>query len=112
MSQLNLYKVFYFHHLKLQLYIFRILKDILYFLQRLRDEAHRFAIGFHRQKRANELTKSALDDIAGVGRVRKQALLRRFGSVREITRAGIEDLQTVEGINASLAQRIYNYFHC
>jgi excinuclease ABC subunit C len=86
-------------------------KDILYFLQKLRDEAHRFAIGFHRQKRTRELTKSVLDDIAGIGLARKRALLRRFGSTREIARAGVEDLQTVEGISANIAQRIYNHFH-
>ncbi|MGI4850701.1 MAG: excinuclease ABC subunit UvrC [Janthinobacterium lividum] len=86
-------------------------KDILYFVQKLRDEAHRFAIGFHRQKRTKELAKSMLDDIAGIGPSRKRALLKRFGSAREIARAGIQDLQTAEGISASIAQKIYTYFN-
>lgn len=86
-------------------------KDILYFLQKLRDEAHRFAVGFHRQKRMKELTKSLLDEIEGIGPARKRALLRRFGSIREIARAGVQDLQTVEGISATIAQKIYNYFN-
>ncbi len=86
-------------------------KDILYFLQRLRDEAHRFAVGFHRQKRTKELTKSLLDEIDGIGPARKRALLRRFGSIREIARAGAQDLQTVEGISATIAQKIYNHFN-
>ena len=83
----------------------------LYFLQRLRDEAHRFAVGFHRQKRTKELTKSLLDEIDGIGPARKRALLRRFGSIREIARAGAQDLQTVEGISATIAQKIYNHFN-
>ena len=86
-------------------------KDILYFVQKLRDEAHRFAIGFHRQKRTKELAKSMLDDIPGIGPLRKRALLKRFGSAREIARAGLQDLQTVEGISGSIAQKIYTYFN-
>jgi excinuclease ABC subunit C len=87
-----------------------VYKDVLFFLQKLRDEAHRFAIGFHRHKRKKHLTISLLDDIEGIGPSRKNALLRRFGSVRSIARAGVDDLQAVEGISATLAQKIYNYF--
>jgi excinuclease ABC subunit C len=83
----------------------------LYFLQRLRDEAHRFAIGTHRTRRAGAMTRSALDAIAGVGAKRKRALLNRFGSVREIERAALSDLETTEGISGALAGKIYAHFH-
>ncbi|AIL12810.1 excinuclease ABC subunit C [Candidatus Paracaedimonas acanthamoebae] len=86
-------------------------KTILFYLQQLRDEAHRFAITFHRQKRAKMIERSMLDDIVGIGAHRKKSLLRHFGSTREVARAGIEDLQSVKGISASLAQKIYDYFH-
>lgn len=86
-------------------------KTVLFYLQQLRDEAHRFAITFHRQKRAKMIERSMLDDIVGIGSHRKKSLLRHFGSTREVARAGIEDLQSVKGISASLAQKIYDYFH-
>lgn len=86
-------------------------KTVLFYLQQLRDEAHRFAITFHRQKRAKTIERSMLDDILGIGSHRKKSLLRHFGSTREVARAGIEDLQSVKGISASLAQKIYDYFH-
>jgi excinuclease ABC subunit C len=86
-------------------------KTVLFYLQQLRDEAHRFAITFHRQKRIKTIERSMLDDIVGIGSHRKKSLLRHFGSTREVARAGIEDLQSVKGISASLAQKIYDYFH-
>jgi len=86
-------------------------KTVLFYLQQLRDEAHRFAITFHRQKRIKTIERSMLDDIVGIGAHRKKSLLRHFGSTREVARAGIEDLQSVKGISASLAQKIYDYFH-
>jgi excinuclease ABC subunit C len=83
----------------------------LFFLQRLRDEAHRFAIGAHRAKRAKSLGQNPIDDIPGVGPSKKRALLNHFGSAKEIARAKPEDLTAVEGVSAALAQRIYDYFH-
>jgi excinuclease ABC subunit C len=84
---------------------------VLYYLQRLRDEAHRFAIGAHRGKRSAAISKNPLDDIQGVGPSRKRALLDRFGSARGVSRAALAELEEVEGVNAELAKRIYNYFH-
>ncbi len=84
---------------------------VLYFLQRLRDEAHRFAIGTHRAKRAKSMEKSPLDDIPNVGGARKKALLHHFGSARAVGQAGLSDLEAVEGISKSLARRIYDWFH-
>jgi len=84
---------------------------VLYFLQRLRDEAHRFAIGSHRARRQSAIRKSALDSVPGVGAARKRALLNHFGSARAVERAGLADLQDVEGISKSMAQKIYDYFH-
>jgi excinuclease ABC subunit C len=84
---------------------------VLYFLQRLRDEAHRFAIGTHRDKRSKAIHKSPLDGVPGVGARRKKALLHRFGSGRAVEQAGIEDLATVEGVSRNLAQKIYDHFH-
>ncbi|MBY0448957.1 MAG: excinuclease ABC subunit UvrC [Hyphomonadaceae bacterium] len=83
----------------------------LYYLQRLRDEAHRFAIGAHRQKRKAELIRNPLDEIAGVGPARKKALLHRFGSARGVARAAVAELALVEGVNEALARRIHEHFH-
>jgi excinuclease ABC subunit C len=83
----------------------------LYFLQRLRDEAHRFAIGGHRVRRQNATNRSELDEIAGIGAARRRALLHHFGSVRSIARAGLSDLQQVAGINQTVAKKIYDHFH-
>jgi excinuclease ABC subunit C len=83
---------------------------VLYFVQRLRDEAHRFAIGTHRAKRAKSIAANPLDEIAGIGPRRRRALLKHFGSAKAISRAGVEDLQTVEGISAAMAQTIYDHF--
>ncbi len=84
---------------------------LLFFIQRLRDEAHRFAISTHRAKRKKNLSKSLLDQIQGVGRQRKRALLNHFGSARAVESASLEDLKSVEGIEDSIAKKIYNYFH-
>jgi len=84
---------------------------VLYFIQRLRDEAHRFAIGTHRAKRAKSVSATPLDDIAGVGATRKRALLAHFGSAKAVSRANLADLRAVDGVSASLAQRIYDTFH-
>ena len=84
---------------------------LLFFIQRLRDEAHRFAISTHRAKRKKSLSKSLLDQIQGIGRQRKRALLNHFGSARAVESASFEDLKSVEGIEDSIAKKIYNYFH-
>jgi len=84
---------------------------VLYFLQRLRDEAHRFAIGTHRAKRTKALGRSPLDEIAGVGARRKQALLHHFGSARAVARAGLGELERVAGISKAVAKKIYDHFH-
>ncbi|MDP3371630.1 MAG: excinuclease ABC subunit UvrC [Candidatus Paracaedibacteraceae bacterium] len=83
----------------------------LHFLQRLRDEAHRFAIGTHRQKRGKTLIKSALDGIPGIGASRKKKLLLHFGSAKNVSIAAISDLERIEGISHAVAQKIYDYFH-
>ncbi|MBP0614036.1 excinuclease ABC subunit UvrC [Jiella mangrovi] len=84
---------------------------VLYFVQRLRDEAHRFAIGTHRAKRKKELVKNPLDEIAGIGPSRKRALLHHFGTAKAVSRAALSDLTEVEGISAATAQLIYDHFH-
>ncbi|MDG2429957.1 MAG: excinuclease ABC subunit UvrC [Paracoccaceae bacterium] len=84
---------------------------VLYFVQRLRDEAHRFAIGTHRAKRSKAISASPLDEIPGVGASRKRALLGYFGSSKGVKRAHLSDLKSVEGVSSALAERIYNYFN-
>ncbi len=84
---------------------------VLYYLQRLRDEAHRFAIGSHRAQRKKAMTGSPLDEISGIGPGRKRALLRHFGSAREVARAGLSDLEAVAGVSTAMAARIYGHFH-
>ena len=84
---------------------------VLYFIQRLRDEAHRFAIGTHRAKRAKSMSASPLDDIPGVGAARKRALLAHFGSAKAVSRAALADLKAVDGVSEGLAQKVYDYFH-
>jgi excinuclease ABC subunit C len=83
----------------------------LYFVQRLRDEAHRFAIGAHRQKRAKAATATPLDDAPGIGPARKRALLAHFGSAKAVSRAGVDDLMAVEGVNRATAEAVYAFFH-
>ena len=84
---------------------------MLYFIQRLRDEAHRFAIGSHRQKRKKTLGANPLDDIAGIGPTRKRELLKHFGSAKAVSRAGVTDLTAVGGISAAMARAIHDFFH-
>ena len=84
---------------------------VLYFLQRLRDEAHRFAIGAHRSKRSRAIGASPLDEIAGIGAARKRALLHHFGSARAVATAGLTDLERVAGISKIVAKKIYDHFH-
>jgi excinuclease ABC subunit C len=84
---------------------------VLYFIQRLRDEAHRFAIGTHRAKRAKEFVKNPLDEIAGIGPTRKRALLHHFGSAKAVSRAGLTDLEKAPGINRATARIVYDFFH-
>ena len=83
---------------------------VLYFLQRLRDEAHRFAIGTHRTRRAADLTRSTLDEVPGIGAGRKRALLNHFGSARAVSGATLEDIKSVPGISSALAQKIHDHF--
>ncbi|HYF53842.1 MAG TPA: excinuclease ABC subunit UvrC, partial [Salinarimonas sp.] len=83
----------------------------LYFIQRLRDEAHRFAIGAHRAKRKKEMTRNPLDEIPGIGPTRKRALLHHFGTVKAISRAALEDLMRAPGVNAATAKAVYDHFH-
>ncbi|MCA0424490.1 MAG: excinuclease ABC subunit UvrC [Proteobacteria bacterium] len=83
----------------------------LYFVQRLRDEAHRFAIGTHRAKRKREMTKSPLDEIAGIGPRRKRALLLHFGTAKAVSRASLADLSATPGVNEATARAVYDFFH-
>lgn len=84
---------------------------VLYFMQRLRDEAHRFAIGSHRNRRSKDIGRSVIDEISGIGAKRKRALLNHFGSAASVARAGLMDLEAVDGISSAVAQRIYDHFN-
>jgi excinuclease ABC subunit C len=84
---------------------------VLYFVQRLRDEAHRFAIGTHRAKRAKAIGATPLDEVPGVGAARKRALLAHFGSAKAVSRANLVDLKAVDGISDQLAEKLYDFFH-
>ncbi|MFN3251334.1 excinuclease ABC subunit UvrC [Roseibium album] len=84
---------------------------VLYFVQRLRDEAHRFAIGSHRARRKKDIVKNPLDEIAGIGPTRKKALLRHFGTAKAVSKAGIDDLAAVPGISEAIARLVYDHFH-
>ena len=92
-------------------YILKKNDPLLFFIQRLRDEAHRFAISTHRAKRKKGLSKSLLDQIDGIGKQRKRSLLNHFGSARSVESASLEDLKSVDGIEESIAKKIYDYFH-
>ena len=83
----------------------------LFFLQRLRDEAHRFAISAHRSKRKRGIKKSLLDQINGIGLIRKRALLNHFGSARAVESASLDEIKSVEGVEEKVAKKIYNFFH-
>ena len=84
---------------------------ILYFLQRLRDEAHRFAIQTHRGRRARDIGRSVLDQVPGIGAKRKRALLNHFGSAKGVAEAGVLDIERVPGIDRAVARAVYDYFH-
>ncbi|MCL6706795.1 excinuclease ABC subunit UvrC [Pseudomonas sp. R2.Fl] len=84
---------------------------VLYFIQRMRDEAHRFAIGSHRARRKKEMVRNPLDEIAGIGPTRKRALLQHFGTAKAVSRAAVSDLMAVEGISETVARLVYNHFH-
>ncbi|MDQ7776396.1 excinuclease ABC subunit UvrC [Paracoccus aminovorans] len=99
-----------FHRFGQRPFALRMNDPVLYFVQRLRDEAHRWAIGTHRAKRAKAVMANPLDEIAGVGASRKRALLQHFGSAKAVSRAGLADLVAVEGISESLAQKIVDHF--
>ncbi|GLO71813.1 UvrABC system protein C [Phaeobacter inhibens] len=100
-----------FHRLGAPAFALQRNDPVLYFVQRMRDEAHRFAIGTHRAKRAKAMGATPLDEVPGVGAARKRALLAHFGSAKAVSRANLSDLKAVEGVSAALAQRIYDFFH-
>ena len=83
----------------------------LFFLQRLRDESHRFAISAHRAKRKKGISRSLLDQIEGIGSIRKRALLNHFGSARAVESASFDEIRSVEGVEEKVAKKIYNFFH-
>ncbi|MDP6218281.1 MAG: helix-hairpin-helix domain-containing protein, partial [Alphaproteobacteria bacterium] len=85
--------------------------EVMHYLQRLRDEAHRYAIGSHRARRTKQSFKNPLDVVPGIGAKRKKALLAHFGSARAVARAGARDLQAVDGVSEALAQTLYDWFH-
>jgi len=100
-----------FHRTGARPFALRHNDPVLYFVQRLRDEAHRFAIGAHRAKRAKAVGATPLDEVPGVGATRKRALLQHFGSAKAVSRANLADLKAVDGISEGLAQTIYDFFH-
>ena len=83
----------------------------LFFLQRIRDEAHRFAVSAHRIRRKIGLSKSLLDQIEGIGSIRKRALLNHFGSARAVESASLDEIKSVDGVEEKVAKKIYNFFH-
>ena len=84
---------------------------VLFYLQRLRDEVHRYAIGAHREKRSRAIVASPLDEIPGIGPNRKRALLMHFGTARAVKGAALEDLERAPGISKTMARQLYDYFH-
>ncbi len=100
-----------FHRTGERPFALRMNDPVLYFVQRLRDEAHRWAIGAHRAKRAKAVSATPLDEIPGIGAARKKALLAHFGSAKAVSRAGLGDLQAVDGISAAMAQKISDFFN-
>lgn len=100
-----------FHRTAMRPFALRHNDPVLYFVQRLRDEAHRFAIGTHRAKRAKAVGATPLDEVPGVGATRKRALLAHFGSAKAVSRANLADLKAVDGVSDALAETIYSFFH-
>lgn len=101
----------FYHMLGRESFALPFQSPIAFYMQNLRDEAHRFAIGTHRKRRAKSVSKSRLDEVEGIGSRRKHDLLNYFGSVEEIFQASIKDIEKVEGISKKTAEKIYNYFH-
>lgn len=101
----------FYHMLGRESFALPFQSPIAFYMQNLRDEAHRFAIGTHRKRRAKSVSKSRLDEVEGIGSRRKHDLLNYFGSVEEISQASIKDIEKVEGISKKTAEKIYNYFH-
>lgn len=101
----------FYHMLGRESFALPFQSPIAFYLQNLRDESHRFAIGTHRQKRAKSIYKSRIDEVEGIGSKRKHDLLNYFGSVEAISQSSVKDLQKVEGISKKTAEKIYNYFH-
>ncbi len=99
-----------FHREGRDTFVLPINDPVLYYLQRLRDEAHRFAIGSHRARRSKDIKKSPLDEVGGIGPKRKKALLHHFGSAKAVSGASVRDLESVEGISRAMAQHIYDHF--
>ena len=108
-STLDLLQEKFFHNGKE--YKFQKNDPTLFFLQRIRDESHRFAISAHRAKRKIGITKSLLDQIQGIGSTRKRALLNHFGSARAVESASMDEIKSVEGVEEKVAKKIYNFFH-
>ncbi|MCI4589790.1 excinuclease ABC subunit UvrC [Sphingobium sp. BYY-5] len=100
-----------FHMLDGREISFPLNHPVLFYLQRLRDEAHRYAIGAHRAKRSKAITVSSLDEVPGIGPARKKALLMHFGTARAVRDAALEDLQRAPGVSSAVAQQVYDYFH-
>ena len=100
-----------FHRTGLRPFALQRGDPVLYFIQRMRDEAHRFAIGAHRQKRSKTVGATPLDEVPGVGSTRKRALLAHFGSAKAVGRANLTDLKAVDGISNAIAETIYDHFH-
>ena len=100
-----------FHRPGARPFALRMNDPVLYFIQRMRDEAHRFAIGTHRAKRSKAIGATPLDDVPGVGAARKRALLAHFGSAKAVSRAGLADLRAADGISEKVAQTVYDFFH-
>ncbi|MEM9577495.1 MAG: excinuclease ABC subunit UvrC [Pseudomonadota bacterium] len=100
-----------FHRVGKRPFALRHNDPVLYFVQRMRDEAHRFAIGTHRAKRAKAVGATPLDEVPGVGAARKRALLSHFGSAKAVARANLSDLKAVDGVSGALAEKIYDFFH-
>ena len=101
----------FYHQLGKESFELPFRSPIAFYMQNLRDEAHRFAIGTHRKKRGKSVYKSRIDEIEGIGNKRKHDLLNFFGSVEEISQASVKDIEKVPGINKKTAEKIYNYFH-
>ncbi len=99
-----------FHRIGKRPFALRMNDPVLYYLQRLRDEAHRFAIGGHRAKRKKQMAENPLDDIPGIGPSRKKALLAHFGSAKAVRNAALADLEAVDGVSKAMAKRIHDWF--